>query len=119
MSETIQQWMYRVFKVNATDRTMREALLRIAALSSERLPLPEALLPAGGQWPISHLLADARSSFAALGLVRTSSDGQKYWALAHDILGRFLINALFYDFPTREELGFAGARDGEHLRFLL
>ena len=38
---------------------------RIAALSSERLPLPEALLPPpSGPWPVSHLLEDARAKLA-------------------------------------------------------
>ena len=126
LSESIQEWMYRSFKRNTdaptnTDAsTLRSALLEIAALSSERLPLPEALLPSsGGEWPLSHLLEDSRADLAALGLVRISSHGGKYWTLIHDILGRFLINALFYDFPLRRELGFAEAKDAEHLRFLL
>ena len=120
LSESIQEWMYRVFKSNTDDSTIRYALLEIAALSSERLPLPEALLPsAAGEWPLSHLLEDSKADLAALGLVRISSRGEKYWTLIHDILGRFLINALFYDSPLREELGFAEAKDAEHLRFLL
>jgi hypothetical protein len=120
LSESIQEWMYRSFKQNAVERPIKDAVLRIAALSSERLPLPESLLPTSKtSWPISQLLADARQSLAALGLVRISSDGEKYWALVHDILGRFLINALFYDFPQREELGFREAKDPEHLRFML
>ncbi|MDQ3776811.1 MAG: hypothetical protein M3461_21905 [Pseudomonadota bacterium] len=120
LSESIQQWMYRSFKENAGDRIIQDAILEIAALSSERLPLPEALLPASkGSWPISYLLEDCRSSLAALGLVRFSADGDKYWALVHDILGRFLINALFYDFQMRDDLGFAEAKSPEHLRFLL
>ena len=126
LSESIQEWMYRSFKRNTkaprnTDAsTLRSALLEIAALSSERLPLPEALLPSsGGEWPLSHLLEDSRADLAALGLVRISSHAGKYWTLVHDILGRFLINALFYDLPLRRELGFAEAKDAEHLRFLL
>ncbi|MCY4440661.1 MAG: hypothetical protein OXE53_10705 [Deltaproteobacteria bacterium] len=120
LTESIQEWMYRSFKRNTDDSAMRSALLEIAALSSERLPLPEALLPSSaGEWPLSHLLEDSRADLAALGLVRISSQGEKYWTLIHDILGRFLINALFYDFPLRKELGFAEAKDAEHLRFLL
>lgn len=120
LSESIQEWMYRSFLENASDQTVQRALLEIAAMSSERLPLPEVLLPAShGRWPVSHLLEDSRKSLAALGLIRISSDGQKHWALVHDILGRFLINALFYDFAKREALGFAEATDAEHLRFLL
>ncbi len=120
LSELIQEWMYRSFENKTSDNIIRTAILEIAALSSERLPLPEGLLPSSsGQWPVSHLLEDRRSSLAALGLVRISADGEKHWALLHDILGRFLINALFYDFPIRDELGFAEAKDPEHLRFLL
>lgn len=120
LSESIQQWMFRKFKENVDDKTMQYAILEIAALSSERLPLPEALLPnSNGKWPISYYLEDNRSSLAALGLVCISANGEKHWALVHDILGRFLINALFYDFPMRDELGFSEAKDAEHLRFLL
>jgi hypothetical protein len=120
LSESIQEWMYRSFKEKAEDRMVKDAILRIAALSSERLPLPEVLLPKSkGEWPLSQVLADNRSNLSALGLLQISSDGEKYWALVHDILGRFLINALFYDFPMREDLGFKAAKDPEHLRYLL
>jgi len=120
LSESIQQWMYRSFKANAREQIVQNAILEIAALSSERLPLPEALLPvAAGQWPVSHLLEDAKASFGALGLVRLSTNGEKHWALVHDILGRFLINAVFYDHKMRSELGFGESQDAEHLRFML
>ena len=120
LSESIQEWMYRAFKFNTPDNTMRAAILEVAALSSERLPLPESLLPpSAGEWPISQLLEDARSNLGPLGLTRISLDGERHWALIHDILGRFLINALFYDHAMRVELGFVDANDAEHLRFLL
>ncbi|MGN6139336.1 MAG: hypothetical protein ACTHNV_10655 [Ralstonia sp.] len=120
LSESIQQWMYRSFKENVAERVVQDSILEIAALSSERLPLPETLLPTvTGQWPVSHLLDDARASLGALGLVRISTNGEKHWALVHDILGRFLINALFYDFQMRNALGFGEAKDSEHLRFML
>jgi hypothetical protein len=120
LSESIQEWIYRAFMENTESGIVRDAILEIAAMSSEHLPLPAGLLPVSrGEWPVSHLLEDQRSNLAALGLVRTTAEGNKYWALVHDILGRFLINALFYDFQTRETLGFADARDVEHLRFLL
>lgn len=120
LSESIQEWMYRSFKETPAASGVRGAILEIAAMSSERLPLPEGVLPSSkGEWPVSHLLDDHRSRFGPLGLMRISVNGEKYWALVHDILGRFLINALFYDFKMREELGFAEARDAEHLRFLL
>jgi hypothetical protein len=120
LSESIQEWIYRSYKRNATEPVLREAILRIAAMSTERLPLPEILLPPSrGGWPVSHLLADARGDLAALGLVRHSSGGDRYWALIHDVLGRFLINAIFYDYPMRSELGLSTARDPEHLRYLV
>lgn len=120
LSESVQEWMYRSFLSNAKDRLLKEAVLAIAALSSERLPLPEGLLPKSkGEWPTSLILADRRSNFAALGLTRLSSDGDHYWALVHDILGRFLINAVYYDFGTRKDLGYEAARDPENLRYLL
>jgi hypothetical protein len=119
LSESIQQWVYRIFKENS-EGIVREAILEIAAMSSEHLPLPAGLLPVSrGQWPVSLLLEDQRSKLAALGLVSIAVDGNKYWALVHDILGRFLINALFYDFEGRNALGFAQAKDADHLRFLL
>lgn len=120
LSESIQEWIYKAFLNKTGDGVMREALLDIAAMSSEHLPLPAGLLPKSpGEWPISHLLEDRRSDLAVLGLLAVKVDGQKHWALAHDILGRLLVNALFYDFPTREKLGFGEAQDAEHLRFLL
>src|SRR3954464_14542226 len=106
MKESIQEWMYRAFTSATEDATLRTALLEVAAMSSERLPLPESLLPPPtGPWPVSQLLEDARANLGALGLVSVRSDGQKHWALVHDILGRLLINALFYDFSLRSALG--------------
>ena len=120
LTESVQEWMYRCFKERVKDETMQSAILEIAALSSERLPTPDGLLPRSpGKWPVSHLLEDIRSNLGPLGLIRFTAAGEKYWALVHDILGRFLITALFYDFPTREEMGFGDAKDPEHLRFLL
>nr|WP_321464333.1 hypothetical protein [uncultured Desulfobulbus sp.] len=120
LSESIQEWIYRKFKEENDDRVIRNAIFEIAALSSERLPLPDGLLTTPkGSWPVSQLLEDHRSNLGAIGLVRISANGEKYWALTHDILGRFLINALYYDFPLRKEYGFSEAKDSDHLRFLL
>ena len=119
LSESIQEWMYRCFKSSVAKELM-PAVLQIAALSAERVPMPEALLPkTEGKWPISHLLEDARSDLTPLGLTSTSSNGKKYWALLHDILGRFLINAFFYDYDLRRGLGFGDVQNSEHLRFRL
>lgn len=120
LSVSIQEWVYRNFKEHTQDPSLRIAILRIAAMSTERLPLPERLLPrTADSWPVSHSLADASANLAGLGLVRVTSDGEKHWALIHDILGRFLINAVFYDYSMRSSLEFEAARDPEHMRFLL
>lgn len=120
LSESIQEWMYRLFREKTEEGIMQYAILEIAAMSSEGLPMPEGLLPTSpGEWPISHTLEDNRSSLGALGLVHFSAPSGRYWALAHDILGRFLLNALFHDFPMREKLGFEEAKDANHLRLLL
>jgi hypothetical protein len=119
LNESMQEWIYRLFQ-QQSDTDLRLALLRIAAFSTERLPLPERLLPPSTQgWPLSYRLAESRHALAALGLTALSSDGEKYWALIHDILGRLLINGLYYDTKTRTELGFGAASDPNHLRFLI
>ena len=119
LSESMQEWIYRVFE-QQSDPDLRLAFLRIAAFSTERLPLPERSLPVPTDgWPLSYRLAEARQALAALGLTPLSSDGEKYWALIHDILGRLLINGLFYDAKARAELGFSAASDQNDLRFLI
>ncbi|MBN1584707.1 MAG: hypothetical protein JXA89_28630 [Anaerolineae bacterium] len=119
-AESIQQWIYASFKEQAEDPIIQDALLQIAAMSSERQPLPQALLPkVSGQWPVWQLIDDKISDLARLGLTRIIAQGERAWALVHDILGRLLINALFYDHPTREALGFVEATNPEHLRFLI
>lgn len=120
LSGSVQDWVYRAFLGYADSLAMRRALIEIAALSSERLPLNEDLLPlSDNQWPLSSRLEDERKNLSSIGLVRVKADGEHYWGLAHDILGRLLLNALFYDFDTRVELGLREARDAEHLRFLV
>ena len=120
LSESVQVWMYRCFQERIKTESMKMAILEIAALSTERLPIPDGLLSVSkGEWPVSHLLEDNRANLGPLGLVRISAAGERYWALAHDILGRFLITALFHDFPTRKSMGYGNAKDPEHLRFML
>ncbi|MFO8104271.1 hypothetical protein [Pseudomonas aeruginosa] len=120
LNESIQSWMFRKFCENTESKNIRLAVLEIAALSSERIPMPEGLLlKSDSEWPMSHLLEDRRTELASLGLVKVAANGERYWALIHDILGRYLINALFFDNEKRNDLGFSEARDAEHLRFLL
>lgn len=119
LSGSIQEWVYQAFLEQADSPAMKCALIEIAALSSERLPLNEGLLPpSDNAWPLALRLEDRRRYLSALGLMRVTADGDRYWGLAHDILGRLLLNAVFHDFPVRSELGFGAARDAEHLRFM-
>jgi hypothetical protein len=119
LTGSIQDWIYNAFQEHAQSDAVRCGLVEIAALSSERLPMNEGLLPpSDNQWPLGLRLEDERKNLAALGLMSVKADGERYWGLAHDILGRLLLNALFYDSVTRTALGFGDARDPEHLRFL-
>lgn len=120
LNESIQDWIYKAYQRSADTPEIKRAVLHIAALSSERLPMPESFIEQGkSPWPVPLLLDDRRSDLAPLGIVRISNAGQKYWAMAHDILGRLLINAIFYDPNARNAMGFGDARDAQHLRFLI
>ena len=118
LSENLQEWVYKVFKEKADTLEVKHALLQIAALSAERLPMLESLIAQGNSpWPVNLLLDDRRSDLSPLGLVRLTHEGKKYWALAHDILGRLLLNAIFHDYGLRSSLGYSDAKDALHLRF--
>lgn len=120
LTESIQEWVYSAFKANIHDKVLIKAILEIAVMGSERLPLPEGLLPiSDGEWPISHTLEEVRSSIPSLGLTLVGSNGDNYWALVHDILGRLLLNAVYYDAEMREKLGYSHAKTPDHFRFLL
>lgn len=118
MQETVQGWVYRRFKDTVSDPELRAAIVSIAAFSTERLPLPDALLPPSKGWPVSERLTDLQGHAGALGLMRIRNERERYWALIHDILGRFILTGLFYDHEAREALGFEEAQNPEHLRFL-
>ena len=106
ISGSIQDWVYKAFIEHAGTKAMKCALVEIAALSTERLPLNESLLPASDNpWPLSHLLEDQRQNLSALGLMRVRAVGVLFLGLAHDILGRLLLNALFHDFATPKRAG--------------
>lgn len=120
LSGSIQDWLYQTFKRSTADKIVKRAVLDIAAFATERLPIPESLLPRStAKWPTSQLLSDVQTELASLGLVRVSSDGMYYWGMIHDILGRFLLNALYFDFQAREEFGLTAASSPEDLRFAL
>jgi len=118
LNETIQAWLYRQYREKVTDPVLQRAIIDIAAMSAEHQQLPEELLPASEDWPTASKLSDLQVELGALGLVRLSGDGGRYWALIHDVLGRLLLNALFYDHAARVEAGFGEAINAEHMRLL-
>jgi len=118
LSESIQDWIYRTFSEQDDDPAIQYAILLIAAMSSERFPLPQSLLPKSkDQWPVWVHLEDRANTLSRLGLTQVEALGERAWALIHDILGRLLINAFYYDFTKREAMGFSDAVNPEHLRF--
>jgi hypothetical protein len=119
MNETIQTWLYRQFRTTVHDPILRRAIIEIAAMSTEHQALPEALLPISGDWPTAQKLADLQSQLGALGIVRLTGDRGRYWALIHDLLGRLLLNALFYDYPSRVKDGFEVAENAENMRMIV
>lgn len=119
LGETVQSRVYRQFKTADIDESMRVAILRIAAFSTVRMPLPDALLPEATTWPIADRLQDVRKELGALGLLRVRGEVDRYWAMAHDLLGRYLLTALFYDHEARKSFGYDAAVNPEHLRFLV
>lgn len=119
MNETLQSWLYRIFISKITDNDVKDAVISIAALSTERRPLPESILPPTKDWPISHKLEDIRSDIAGLGLVRIKLFDSRFWALAHDLIGRYLLNAIYHDPTSRNDSGYSEALNSEHFRFLI
>jgi hypothetical protein len=120
LGESIQSWLYRQFKDAELTDDVRRLLLEIAALSVERQPLPEGLFPPSqGRIPHALVLEDVRRELPALALVQETVQGQRRWGMAHDLLGRYLINSTFYDRAMLERLGLDGAEDPIHLRLRL
>lgn len=119
LGETVQSRVYRQFKDVVRDEALKIALLRIAAFSTVRTPLPDVLLPETADWPVTDKLEDMRKDLGALGLLRVHGELDRYWAMAHDLLGRYLLTALFYDPDARQAFGFGAAVNPEHLRFLV
>lgn len=121
LSESIQSWLYKQFKqVNVSDE-VRCLLLEIAALSIERQPLPEGIMPMikQEQLPLSVVLENVRSDAPALALVRDSSASQRQWAMAHDLLGRYLVTSTYFDRQMLERLSISDVVDPISLRLRL
>jgi hypothetical protein len=119
LGETVQSRVYKQFASAKLSDELRTAILRIAAFSTVRTPLPDSLLPEGKDWPVAERLQDLRKELGSLGLIRVRAEHDRYWAMAHDLLGRYLLAGLFYDYVARDALGYGTAANPEHLRFLV
>ena len=120
-SQSIQSWIYEHFKLAEVTDELRSLLLEIAAMTTERRPLPEGLMSEAksSELPFSVLLEDLRNDVPALALVRESFETHRHWAMAHDLLGRYLIRSTFYDRDMLDRLNLTEAKDPVHLRILL
>lgn len=120
LNESLQSWIFHRFIAGCPSDELKLAVMEIAALSAERVPTPEGLLyRSSSPWPTSALLADARSDLAAVGLVTLNGSGGRHWALIHDILGKYLLNAVFYDPKLLDQLQLPTTKSADHLRLVL
>ena len=118
IGESIPSWMVSQFKSHSITDEDRLILLKIAALASERRAVPEQILPIPKQQslPLSVILENIRFEAPGLALVRQDTSIGRFWGIAHDILGRYLINGVFYDRPLLEQLNLTKFQNPVELR---
>ncbi|MEX0960254.1 MAG: hypothetical protein WDZ63_13300 [Burkholderiales bacterium] len=122
MGESIQSWVHSQFKGLDASPNVKRGILEITALSVERRALPERLLSplVDPKLPWSQVLEDARRSSPGIGLIQAQAVPLgKVWALAHDVLARYLINAVWNDRGLDGAIGLAAAEDPVDLRLSL
>lgn len=121
LAQPIQSWLFEKFRDAEIPVGLRRVLLEIAALAVERQPYPEQLLPSalGDEYPYSVQLETLRSTVPALALARYVTATEKQWAIAHDLLARYLLNATFADRSMLESLGLGSVTDPISLRLRL
>ncbi len=118
LGESIQGWVLRQFR-NVSEKEIQTALMEIAALSIERKGTPERLLmPLKTlNFPWSYVLENARHDAPGLGLVQANSVPYgRVWAIAHDVLARYLLNGIWNDRPLCESLSVPVCDDAIQLR---
>lgn len=119
MAETFDTWVYRQFKEEVSDPDLVEAVLDIATLAAERVALPQALLPATQDYPVSHKLSDVQPAAPAIGLMSLTRNLEKFWTILHQSVAEALITQFYYDGELRTKQGFCDASSPMHLRLLL
>lgn len=118
LGESIPGWLLKQFKDAPITPDVRQIILDIAALSIERRAVPEQLLPTpqDTKLPLSVILEDLRTSIPGLALIREESTVGRRWAVAHDVLARYLITAIYYDRPLLQDLGLTQSESSVELR---
>lgn len=126
LGESIQRWLHARFleasyRGKPLSRDARVAVLMIAAMSAERVHLPEQLLPAVGaeQDPLSAQLEEAARFVPALALVKRKTPAGHSWGVAHVPLARHLLEATSEDPSLLQELGIEQAMGPVRLRLHL
>lgn len=121
LGDTIQQWTYRQFLALGASPQLEEIILQIAALTVERAPLADALLPRiqSQSLPTSILLEQCRSAAPALGLLHEHTEYGRRWALAHTQQGRHLLNAAYFDRRLCERISITDAQNPTQFRLRL
>lgn len=118
LGDSIQEWLLNQFKNAPASPETRLILLELAALTVERRAVPEQLLPVpqDDRLPLSFILENLRASVPGLALIRQDTSGGRLWATAHDVLGRYLVNAVYHDRLLLKELGLDGIQSSIELR---
>lgn len=118
LGESIPGWLLKQFKDAPITPDVRQIILEIAVLSIERRAVPEQLLPTpqDTKLPLSVVLEDLRTSIPGLALIREESTVGRRWAVAHDVLARYLITAIYYDRPLLQDVGLTQSESSVELR---
>lgn len=122
LGESIQGWVVRQFKNLNGRPEIQRGLLEISALSIERRATPERLLAllSSPRVPWASALDAARAESPGLGLVHGEAFPYgRVWAIAHDVLARYLIDGVWNDRLLCEELGIPFLEDTVALRLAL
>jgi len=121
LGESVQGWLYRQLREANLSVTAREVILEVSAMSIERIALPEGLmgLKDMDDLPLPVRLDELRTEVPALALVCAKYGYQRRWALAHDILGRYLLNAVAGDHELRTSVDLKECSDPTDLRLTL
>lgn len=122
LGESIQSWVTKQFRMLSGQDEVQRAVLEIGALAIERKATPERLLEplSNPRLPWVTALDTARSDAPGLGLIYGESfPFGRVWAVAHDVLARYLINGVWNDRLLGDQLGLTAFEDPVALRLEL